>query len=134
MGARVLVLGVLVALIVAATSSAGTTTTGTGRAVFVYVNITDTGIRIVFLGPDIISGQQNLFPVSKIFRGQWAAFQVHNLGKKPHNFAVLGKKTPTILPGRSARFFVSFLRRGAFPYASTVDAGKAAFRGVLTIY
>jgi hypothetical protein len=58
---------------------------------------------------------------------------VRNLGKKPHDYGVLGKKTPKLSPGGRAVFHISLVHRGNFPYQSTLDKGKAGFRGVFTV-
>ena len=63
-----------------------------------------------------------------------ATFLANNLGKKPHNFTVLGKKTKTILPGHQARFTITLTYRGQYPYRSTLDKGKKAFQGIFTVY
>ena len=61
-------------------------------------------------------------------------FRVVNAGKRPHDFVIAGKKTPTLAPGRSATLTVVFSKAGSFTYSSSV-AGQAAhgMKGVLTV-
>jgi len=66
-------------------------------------------------------------------RGEVAIFTVRNTGMKPHDFAVLGQKTPTLGHGRKSVFSVVLLRRGSFPFQSTIDKGKPGFRGVFVV-
>ena len=66
-------------------------------------------------------------------RGEVAIFTVRNTGKKSHDFAVLGKKTPALRHGRRSVFSVVLLRRGSFPFQSTLDKGNPGFRGVFVV-
>ncbi len=100
------------------------TTVPSGR-VYVPVLITDKGITVISPNPD--SGDTG-DP-----RGVTATFSVVNRGKKPHNFAFLGKSTGKIPPGGRGRITVALLARGKFVYRSTLDRGKA-FRGVFSVY
>ena len=63
----------------------------------------------------------------------FARFFVINRGKTRHGFAFLGKKFAPLRPGHRARFSRALLVRGAFPYRSTTDRGKA-FKGVFRVY
>ena len=61
-------------------------------------------------------------------------FKVVNAGKLPHGFAIAGKKTAVLAPGRSTSLTVVFAKAGAFAYSSFV-AGQAAhgMKGMLTV-
>jgi hypothetical protein len=106
-------------LALAVSASAAPRTTAPGSAVLVGVRITDQSV--------------NVFEGARASRGSIVTFLVSNAGKKLHNFALLGKKTPTIKPGHSARFSVIMLARGRFLYRSTLDSGPR-FRGYFTVY
>jgi uncharacterized cupredoxin-like copper-binding protein len=61
-------------------------------------------------------------------------FTVTNKGKKSHDFKIAGKKTPVLLPGRSATLRVTFSKQGRYPYLSTVSGQAAAgMKGVFTV-
>jgi hypothetical protein len=107
-------------LAVSAPALSSSRTTAPGQRAIVGVTITDKSITV--LGN------------SQEARGVIATFLANNLGKKPHNFTVFGKKTKTIMPGKQARFTVTLTYRGEFPYRSTLDKGKKAFEGVFTVY
>ena len=58
-------------------------------------------------------------------------FTVVNKGKIAHDFKVLGKKTPTIAPGKSAKLTVRFTKRGRYAYLCTLPGhAKAGMKGV----
>jgi plastocyanin len=115
--ALILVVGALLAVAVPAALA----TTGPGQRVNVTVLIDEkNGFRI--------SDQ------AEMARGAIVTFQVYNNGKKAHNFTLLGKKTKTIKPRKWARFTVTLLTRGRFPFKSTLDKGKLGFSGFYTVY
>jgi len=61
-------------------------------------------------------------------------FKVKNVGKLGHDFAIDGRKTKVISPGKSATLRVVFLKKGAYPYKCTVPGHAAAgMKGVFTI-
>ena len=61
-------------------------------------------------------------------------FKVKNVGKLGHDFAIDGRKTKVISPGKSTTLRVIFLRKGAYPYKCTVPGHAAAgMKGVFTI-
>ena len=61
-------------------------------------------------------------------------FTLANVGHVGHNFHILGKGTPTIQPGKTARLAVRFRKRGRFRYLCTVPGHAAAgMRGVFTV-
>jgi plastocyanin len=61
-------------------------------------------------------------------------FTVTNKGKVPHNFKIGGKRTPLLLPGRSAILRVTFSKSGSYPYLSTVPGQAAAgMKGVFSV-
>src|ERR1700746_3197494 len=79
-------------------ASGGNRTTDPGKSLIVYVNITDQGIKLSSFLRGSLAGNNNLFSADPA-RGQSALFEIHNLGKKPHGFQVLGKKIRDIPPG-----------------------------------
>lgn len=61
-------------------------------------------------------------------------FTVKNEGHLQHDFAIAGKKTPLISPGKSATLQVTFKKKGHFNYRCTVPGHAAAgMKGVLTV-
>jgi plastocyanin len=61
-------------------------------------------------------------------------FTVTNKGKLSHNFKIGGKRTPLLLPGRSATLRVTFSKSGRYPYLSTLPGQAAAgMKGVLSV-
>jgi uncharacterized cupredoxin-like copper-binding protein len=61
-------------------------------------------------------------------------FKITNVGHLKHDFAIAGKKSPMIAPGKSATLRVNFKRAGSFPYRCTVPGHAAAgMKGVLTV-
>lgn len=61
-------------------------------------------------------------------------FTVTNRGKVSHDFKIAGKRTPLLLPRRSARLVVTFSKKGRFLYRSTIS-GQAlhGMKGVFTV-
>jgi hypothetical protein len=94
-------------------------TTAPGQSSSIHVRLSDTGVWIQFQGQEA--------------RGVIADFEIVNVGKEPHSFTLLGKKTPVLKPGGKASFTVTLLRRGTFPYRSTGEKGKV-FRGLFVVY
>jgi uncharacterized cupredoxin-like copper-binding protein len=61
-------------------------------------------------------------------------FVVTNSGAIVHDFKILGKKTPNINPGKSAKLTVTFKKAGKYPYLCTVAGHAAAgMKGVLKV-
>jgi plastocyanin len=61
-------------------------------------------------------------------------FTVTNKGKVSHNFKIGGKRSPLLLPGRSATLRVTFSKSGRYAYLSTLPGQAAAgMKGVLTV-
>jgi hypothetical protein len=105
-------------------------TTQPGSTLRVEVTLSDKGIRYAMfdvLGSGVVPAR------SGAVRGEVAIFAVRNTGRKPHDFAVLGRKTPTLRHGGGSVFSVVLLRRGSFPFRSTVDHGDPGFRGVFVV-
>ena len=99
-----------------------------------YVVLTDKGIRYTMFHELSTGGQTGLIPARLGgLRGEIAVFNVWNKGKRPHSFSLLGKKTGALRPGRKAEFSVALLRRGSFPYESTVDKGNRKFHGLFLV-
>jgi hypothetical protein len=109
-------------------------TTQPGTTLRVFVTLTDKGIHYTMFDEIETGGQVGLVPARGAgLRGEVAIFRVQNKGKKPHDFALLGKKTGRISPGRRGSFALVLLRRGSFPYQSTLDRGKPGFRGLFIV-
>jgi hypothetical protein len=112
---------------------AGPSTTAPSTRLTLVMRITDKGFGE--LAKYEWQGTDSLVPMARgvpVPRGDFATFTVINAGKRPHDFTILGRKTPKIAPGRRAHFNVLLKRRGRFTYSSTLDKGKA-FRGFLTV-
>jgi hypothetical protein len=107
-------------LAVSAPALGSSATTAPGQHALIGVTITDKAITVLGNAQEA--------------RGVIATFIANNLGKKPHNFVLFGKKTKTLLPGHQARFTVTLTVRGEYPYKSTLDKGKKGFSGVFTVY
>jgi hypothetical protein len=114
-----------------AAAAPATTDPGQGKE-YVFVKITDS--KIVFTtesayccdGPKFTPGTPRA----------WAtlSFRVTNVGKKPHNFSLLGKSTKPIRPGATVNSkFYNFNLRGKFIYKSTVNPGPG-LRGYWLVY
>jgi hypothetical protein len=122
----------VLALLFSSLSVAAPKTTAPGKNVQIYFIITDQKI-VYAIYRQTANGAGDLFLEQYVVRGDFATFVVVNRGKKVHNFVFFGKKIPLLKPGARVRFRQPLVVRGSFPYASTVDKGKA-FRGVFTIY
>ncbi|SRR5216683_1015130 len=124
---------VALALLCSSASLARTSTTQPGKNVLVYFIINDQKIFYSIYREQQGGGNSELTLERYVVRGDFATFYVINRGKKPHGFAFFGKTFATVSPGHRAHFSSALLRRGAFPYRSTTDPGKA-FKGVFPIY
>ena len=129
------VCGAVLALAILSTSAslAGTRTTQPGKNVLVYFIINDQKISYTIYRTAQGGGTGDLFLEKWVVRGDFATFFVVNRGKKPHGFAFLGKKFAPVRPGHRTHFSRALIMRGAFPYRSTTDQGKA-FKGVFPVY
>jgi hypothetical protein len=121
------------ALLCSSASLAASKTTQPGKTVLVYFILNDQKTAYTIYRTAQGGGTNDLFLEKWIVRGDFATFIVVNRGTKPHGFAFLGKKFPALSPGHKARFSRSMITRGAFPYRSTTDKGKA-FQGVFPVY
>ncbi len=111
---------------------AATTTTKPSQFVLIQVGIHDTGVHMG-VQMQVEPGQYSYTSPNAVLRGQIGDFQVHNMGKKAHNFSVLGKTTKAIPPNGTAIIHLQFLKRGTFPWRSTLDKNKKGFRGVIIV-
>jgi hypothetical protein len=110
---------------------AASRTTEPSRYILMSVIINDKGIRIGAYQATKHHG--DMAPLGgPVPRGDYLSINVFNLGKRPHNFTFLGKKTPTIKPGGKAHLFTAAITRGSFVWRSTLDKSKA-FRGIITV-
>ena len=130
MRTRFSILAGVAVLAVSALAGTSSATTNPGNVFRAYVVLTDKGIQTKLFQQTYGSG--GLVAVKSAARGNVVVFNVRNRGKKPHNFVVLGYKTPTLRAGRQYSFSVELLRRGGFPFKSTLDNGKS-FRGIFTV-
>lgn len=75
-----------------------------------------------------VSAKEFSFALSKrtVPVGTTVTFKVVNKGKISHDFKIAGKKTPLLLPGKSAKLTVVFKKKGHFPYVCTVPGHAAA--------
>src|ERR1700733_1195851 len=126
----------LLTLLFSASSLAASKTTGPGSRLDLYVIITDQKISLDLFALSDYAGANELYeePLQDIKRGDVALVIVENRGKKPHNFALLGEKTALIKPGGKARFTVSLLARGSFPYSASTAGKTTDLKGELTVY
>ena len=124
------------ALVFSASSLAVGKTTGPGSRLNLYVIITDQKISLDLFALSDYAGANELYeePLQDVKRGDVALVVVENRGKKPHNFALLGEKTALIKPGGKARFTVSLLARGSFPYSSSTSGTTKDLKGKLIVY
>jgi plastocyanin len=59
-------------------------------------------------------------------------FEIVNRGKVKHNFAIAGKKTPVLAPGKSAKLTVVFKQAGSYTYSSSIRGQSAqGMKGVI---
>ena len=122
------------ALLCSSASVAETRTTEPGKHVLVYFIINDQKVSYAIYRKTLGSDAGDLVFLEKwVVRGDFATFFVINRGKKPHGFTFLGKKWAALKPGQKAHFYRALLIRGAFPYRSTTDRGRA-FKGVFPVY
>jgi hypothetical protein len=126
----------VLALLFSASSLAVSKTTGPGSRLDLYVLITDQKISLDLFALSDYAGANELYeePLQDVKRGDVALVIVENRGKKPHNFSLLGKKTPMIKPGGKARFTVSLLERGSFAYSASTTGKANGLKGDLTVY
>jgi hypothetical protein len=128
-----LLLVLLAVMIWPAASAAGPETTAPSKYVLVSVLISDKGIVVrSYATTSTNKFVQDLTVIKIVPRGDYLSFNVLNLGKKLHNFTILGKKTPSIKPGGKAHLFLAAMVRGNFLYQSTLDRGKS-FRGHIAV-
>jgi len=112
---------IVVAVSIAALTSAGLTSASAARAAGTTVSV---------------RGKEFSFRLSKtsIPKPETVTFTFHNVGTMAHDFAIGGKKTPLIRAGKSARLTVTFHRKGRFPYLCTVPGhAQAGMKGVFTV-
>jgi uncharacterized cupredoxin-like copper-binding protein len=61
-------------------------------------------------------------------------FTVVNKGKISHDFKIAGKKTPNLLPGKSAKLTVKFTKKGHFAYLCTLPGhAGAGMKGTFSV-
>jgi len=99
---------------------------------YVRVNVTITDTRIIMSD-------------NEASRGEGVDFYVKNIGKKPHNFVLVGQQavglareglgTPVLLPRKTWVLQAFMDVRGDLPYKSTLkaDAKKPGMKGTFTV-
>ena len=61
-------------------------------------------------------------------------FVIRNAGQAPHDFAIAGRRSKTISPGKTTRLTVTLAKRGSYPYRCTVDShAELGMKGVLRV-
>jgi hypothetical protein len=132
--ARVLITAVAAAaLLLSATSLASRATTQPAKKITLVVILDDKGVRLAAFTQLGQGSTATLNPLmGPVPRGDYVSINVYNRGSKAHNFSIFGKTTPSVKPGGKAHLFVAVMKRGSFPYGSTVDKSKA-FRGILHV-
>ena len=83
-----------------------------------------------------VSGKEFSFHLSKtsISKPGTVTFSFRNAGTTEHDFAIGGKKTALIGPGKTARLTVTFHKKGRFKYLCTVPGhAQAGMKGVFTV-
>ena len=116
-------------LIVAAVSIAALTPAGLASA------RTDSPARAAATAISV-RGKEFSFRLSKtsIPKPETVTFSFRNVGTMAHDFAIGGKKTRLIGPGKTARLIVTFHKKGRFPYLCTVPGhAQAGMKGVFTV-
>jgi plastocyanin len=116
-------------LIVAAVSIAALTPAGLASA------RTDSPARAAATTISV-RGKEFSFRLSKtsIPKPETVTFSFHNVGTMAHDFAIGGKKTRLIGPGKTATLAVTFHRKGRFTYLCTVPGhARAGMKGVFTV-
>ena len=112
---------------------AASETTAPSYTLYIYVQLTDRGTKLLIFARGNDDGTPNLVPESSVLRGQVARFIVRNYGNKPHNFRIFGHTTPILKHGKKADITIAFISRGKFPYSSPTNAKVRAFSGFLTV-
>jgi len=98
--------------------------------------LTPAGIASARTDAISVRGKEFSFRLSKtsIPTPETVTFSFHNVGTMAHDFAIGGKKTRLIGPGKTARVTVTFHRKGRFPYLCTVPGhAQAGMKGVFTV-
>jgi hypothetical protein len=135
-GRRTVLLASRVALVVGALSfpacvQARPQTTRPTSYLTVVVVEYDKFIRMAIYASN--SRHNGLVPVgANIPRGDSVSINIFNRGMRLHDFKIFGLKTAPIKPGGKAHLFVVALIRGAYPWGSTLDAGRA-FHGFVYV-
>jgi hypothetical protein len=125
--ARLLILAIVAALAAPAAS------VGASRNIVIEVVITDRGIVVGQYTNNQVADISSMAPLmGPLARNDDVHFFVYNRSKKPQNFSVFGKTTPTLKPGGSAKWEQRPPRAGKFTYTTTLASGPT-FRGVLTV-
>jgi uncharacterized cupredoxin-like copper-binding protein len=121
---------VTVSLTVLAVAAAG----ASAQAAVRPVQNTVTHQAVLLKTVNVAASEFKFVLSSKTAKRGVVIFKVKNVGKLGHDFAIDGRKTKVISPGKSTTLRVIFLRKGAYPYKCTVPGHAAAgMKGVFTI-
>jgi uncharacterized cupredoxin-like copper-binding protein len=83
-----------------------------------------------------VKGGEFFFRLSRISitKPGKVTFVFKNIGHLLHDFSILGKKTPLIAPGKTAKLVVTFTKKSKYAYLCTVPGHAAAgMKGVFTV-
>ena len=133
MRARAAITAVAAALVLPAAALATPATTAPAKKITIVVILNDKGVNLAAFTQLGTGATATLTPLmGAVPRGDYVSINVFNRGSKVHDFTILGKTTPKVKPGGKAHLFVALVKRGTFPYSSTIDKSKA-FRGFLHV-
>lgn len=105
----------------------------TSKNITILVLIDDGGITIHKFRQSGAGSSASLETLEgPVPRGDLVTFNVYNHGKAPHNFAIFGKTTAALKPGRATHLYFAVKAPGRFLYRSTLDRGRS-FQGYLTV-
>ena len=82
-----------------------------------------------------VKAKDFLFVLSKksVLHGK-VKFVITNPSPAVHDFAIAGKKSKLVQPGKSTTLTVVFKKKGKYPYKCTVDShAKLGMKGVLKV-
>jgi len=85
----------------------------------------------------VTAGKPGIFSFTlskKVVPKGTVVFKVANKGSIPHDFKIVGKKTPNLAPGKSATLKVVLAKAGKYPFLCTLPGHAAGgMKGVLTV-
>ena len=118
-----------IALALAAVAAAATVATGAASATSAHAQT--TRVRVIMGHPGVFEFvlSKKTVPTGKVI------FTLVNRGQIAHDFAIHGKKSKMIEPGKSGVLTVAFRKAGRYPYKCTVPGhAEAGMKGSLKVY